>query len=75
MLLCVTVCRVMSSGVFALFGTHSSDTHDVISSYTDKLNMPYITSSMAVPGGEEGYQVGGKYWLLTSPHMNIIFCH
>ena len=53
----VAVCRLLNDGVFALFGTHSVATHDVISSYVSKLHMPYVTSSMAVPGDVDGYRV------------------
>lgn len=47
-LLFISVCNLMGRGIFALFGTHSTQTINAIKSYTKTFQMPFITPSMAV---------------------------
>ena len=42
-----SVCKHMSDGVFALLGTRSYASKDIIDSFTEKFHMPYLTTSVA----------------------------
>ena len=55
----VTVCQLMSKGIFALFGSHTANTVNTIKSFSSTFHMPYVTTSVAVntPHQELGYEL------------------
>lgn len=50
----------MSNGVFALFGTKSYRSQDILTSYSDKFHMPYITISSILESMQGKYEVHMK---------------
>uniref|UniRef100_X2AX36 Glutamate receptor n=1 Tax=Capitella teleta TaxID=283909 RepID=X2AX36_CAPTE len=56
-------CSLLSSGIFAMFGSHTMNTLNAIHSYSSTFKMPYISLSM--PVDEEPYS---PYHLYTTPH-------
>lgn len=47
-LLSLTVCSLVSNGIFALFGMHDMRTINTLRSFTQALHLPYVTPSLAV---------------------------
>ncbi|XP_071125935.1 glutamate receptor 2-like [Mytilus edulis] len=54
------ICTSMSNGVFALFGTKSYRSQDILTSYSDKFHMPYITISSILESTQGKYEVHMK---------------
>jgi hypothetical protein len=61
-----TVCRQMSIGVFALFGTKSYRSQDILTSYADKFHMPYVTVSSVME------KMAGSYELHMKPPLTRV---
>lgn len=54
----------MSSGIFALFGTHDMRTINTVRSFTQAFHMPYVTPSLAVNSSNQNT----GYVLYMRPH-------
>ena len=42
------VCELMQNGIVTVYGSHTMATNDVIKSYTDTFQLPFISSNVAI---------------------------